>query len=194
MSFTFVNDQVPAAPTEAGQKSTSLFFVQCTEQNGRAPLQTRALRKSHAMRKSKTEARLHAPSTKDGDIGFTAIHGLDGKLVADLAPEKTSASRSGARSSLKPRTRPPRQYAGTSATQDDSPVLHLQRPFIVTCSYPAASSPFASVKDVTKVWQWFFYGHDVSGRDRFTVARRHFMESAWDKGRDHEMWVLGSHL
>lgn len=193
MPFTFVNafvnDQPPTSRAETEQKCSGLFFVECTEQNGRAPLQTRALRKSHAMRRSITKARCQAPLTEEDDADVTAIHGLDETPGEAPAPRHILVLKSEARSSSKSRSHFRRRYAGTIATRDKDPALHLQGTSLMTCSYSAAVSPFASVKDVPKIWQWFFYGHDVTGKDRFAVARRHFMESTWDKGRDHEMYV-----
>lgn len=187
MSLVWVSELPPAPPPQVLQDSSPLLFVECSEHNGRAPRQTQTLRKRHIMRTSKNSARRDAVPAEERRTDIKT-HVLDGPVA------RTSTNGSAVSATAK-QNRPstdPRLYirhAGTDVCHAHWSNPRLQSLSCVTYGPSFSVSPFASIGDVAAVWRWFFYGHDVGGRGSFNVARWHFMETTWDKGRDHEMSV-----
>ncbi|CAK1357312.1 hypothetical protein CB0940_07935 [Cercospora beticola] len=139
------------------------MFVVCDEQNGKAPKQSKALRKRHVMRN-------HKASIRDGGNQPVVKQGQGLGLMSCLGPAKIKASRTPSRTATCRQ-----QYA----TSDVSSML-----------MPA--SPYESVRDVVHVWQWFFYEDKADGTKGFDVARHHFIEMQWHQARSHEVHLCAA--
>lgn len=158
---TFVHDSV--ADTE--EESPGFLFVVCDEQNGRAPKQSKAIRKRHVMRTYKASLRDKTQAAEDKHVEKSR---RPAGLVSCLAPVRSKTSGTPYQ---------PTSTARICSTQATDVIL----------SAPVPASPYESVHDVPSVCRWYFYEEKADGTQGFDVARHHFMEMQWHLAKEHEV-------
>ena len=165
---TFVHENF----SEASAEPPGFLFVVCDEENGKAPKESKAVRKRHVMRTFTATRTNKAQSTADKRVD-------EERQTAGLVSCLAQTSR---RKTL----RTPYRESPTTSQPRSHATSVIPRALV-----PA--SPYESVNNVPSACNWVFYETRADGTIGFDVARYHFLEMHWHQARTHEVYVMLSY-